>query len=162
MPLLLAAAESSPDPIALKQWLEVLLYLCGIILAVAGVWKLLTGKAEPREIANQPLSVKEAHDAATKAELEKLEKKVEAENAKHTSARKGIYQSLDQHAQRISGVEQAVKATSAEIVEVKSDLKANTAMTSEMRGEVKGMTQNVQNLTNSITNFLRDQAQPKR
>lgn len=158
---LFAAVEASPSPAALKDWLEALFYLCGGILACAGVWKLLVGKPGKTEIANDPMSVRQVHDSATKADLEKLEKKVEASDAKHTSSRKGIYGSIEDHGRKISTLETVAQNTTREISDVKSDLKANTAMTSEMRGELKAMNQSFQNLTQSVTHFLQAQAAKK-
>ncbi len=87
---------------------------------------------------------------AAKTEHEKLEHKVEINEAKNTSARKGIYGTLDEHAAEIARLKEAAERTKH--LEAKID--ANTALTAETRGEVKQINQNVERIQNSITSFL--------
>lgn len=108
-------AEASPSPVALKEWLEVFLYLGGVILCGAGVWKLLLGKPSPTELTNQPVSVRQEHDLVTQDELEKLEKKLEADSAKQASSRKGIYANLEEHGKEIASLKAQFTAVNGQL-----------------------------------------------
>lgn len=134
-------AQASPSPQVLKDWLEVVLYLCGIILAVAGVWKLVTHGASKTEISGQPIDVRQHPGTVTRDEWEQTHGRISRERREIDAEIKRVELAAEKRADR-----------------VEAKLDGNTAMTAEMQGEVKHMNQTMNNLSQSLTNFLRDQA----
>ncbi len=137
--LALPLAEASPQ--ALKDWLEVLLYICGIILAVAGVWKLATKSATKTELANQPIDVRQHAGIATASELKQVHGRIERERAEINAAIRAVSEASEKRTDKLE-----------------RSLTENTALTQRMSGEVSQINQSVQTLTSSLTNFLQHQA----
>lgn len=139
---MLADISSSPSftPGELASFLGILAFLVALVLGL----KKLFGHSPPLH-----------KEYAARTEQEKLERKVEANEAKNTSARKGIYGTLDEHAAEIAKLKESAERT--KILERKID--DNTAMTSEMKGELKQIGQNVERVQNSITHFLQTRAE---
>ena len=99
MPFAFPLAEASPQ--ALNDWLEVLLYLCGIILAVAGVWKLATKSATKTELANQPIDVRQHAGIATASELKQVHGRIERERKEIDAAIKQIATDAKERADKL-------------------------------------------------------------
>ena len=147
---------AAPDPTSVGVWLGVYAALIVAVYYTLAVLHRIRGGAT--DIKPQPFVVKEHEAAATKPEHEKLEKKVDANDAWARSARKGTYERLDNHGARISALEQSAERTADNVAKLETKIDGNTTLTAETRGEVKQINQSVQNLTSSLTNFLRDQA----
>ncbi len=62
-------ASSAPDAQFLKDWLEVLIYICGIIATTAIAWRYLTGSASRTELTNRTVKVQAHTDAVTQQQL---------------------------------------------------------------------------------------------
>lgn len=138
---MLAEISASPSPQALKQWLEVFLYLGGIILTAAGVWRLVSPSAAKTEIVDQPLEIKAHAGIATREELKQVHGRIERERREVDAAILSVAHTAEKRADK----------TDAKLDE-------NTAMTQRMSGEVSQINQSVQTLTSSLTNFLQHQA----
>lgn len=141
LPALLAAAEASPTPESLKAWLEVFLYLCGIVAAAAVAWAHLTNRASRTEISEQPLEIKAHAGTVSREELKQVHGRIERERRE-----------IDASIATVS----AAAEKRADKLEAKLD--DNTAMTREMKGEMQQMNQSVQTLSSSMTHFLQEAA----
>lgn len=76
---MLLLAQASPSPAALKEWLEVLAYLCGVIAAVVVAWGYLTNRAGKTELANQPIDVRQHPGTVTRKEWEETHGRISRE-----------------------------------------------------------------------------------
>lgn len=97
-------AQTSPDPIALKNFLEVAFYLVGGFAATVALWKMLLVKPGKTELAGQPLEFRAASAFATKEEHTKLEQRVAEEASNGAKSRKGLYLSLEQQGKEIAAL----------------------------------------------------------
>jgi seryl-tRNA synthetase len=140
-PALLAAAEASPTPESLKAWLEVFLYLCGIVAAAAVAWAHITNRASRTEISEQPLEIKAHAGTVSRDELKQVHGRIERERREIDQAISTVAAAAEKRAEKLEG-----------------KVDDNTNMTREMKGEVTQINQNVQTLTSSLTNFLQHQA----
>lgn len=136
-----STVEASPSPESLKAWLEVFLYLGGVILTAAGIYRLLSKNHSTTELANQPVEIKAHPGVVTTQELKEVHGRIARERAEINT--------------EIRRVESAAQER-LEKLETKID--ENTTMTAEMKGTVGQMNQNISALSSSLTNFLRDQA----
>lgn len=139
--LLAAAVETSPDPLAIKQWLEVIAWLAGIAVAVAGAWKLLSGSPHRSEIVGQPLEVKAAPGIASAEELRQVHGRIAREREEVEA--------------QIARVEQA---TERRLDKLETKIDDNTRLTAEMSGQLGQVNQNLHALSSSVTNFLQREA----
>lgn len=135
----LILAEASAQ--FLDDWLSVIMKLCAIILAVAGVWKLVTKGATKTEISGQPIDVRAHPGVATQAELRQVHGRIERERAEINAAIRSVAEASEKRTDKME-----------------RSLNENTALTQRTSAEVSMINQNVQTLTHSLTNFLRDQA----
>lgn len=137
-------AQASPSPEALKQWLEVVLYIAGSIATCAIAWSYLTGRSGKTSIDNQPIEVKAHSGHATRQELQEAHGRISRER--------------DQLKSEISRVETAGEKRTDKL-EAKID--ENTTATAAMGGQLNQMNQTLSSLSESLTHFLRDQANRK-
>lgn len=140
---MLLLAQTAPDPSALANFLQVAAYLVGIVTGVVILLNQFRG--QKRELINSPLEVKAHAGNVSREELRQVHGRIERERGEINEAIATVRADAEKRADKIEG-----------------KLDANTAMTSEMRGEVKQMNQNIHSLTTSVTQFLRDQAKPRR
>lgn len=131
----------APSATALKDSLEVIFYLAGLVAAIAVAWGYLTGRSSKTEIANQPIDVRAHPGVVTSAELKQVHGRIERERAEINAAIRSVSEASERRADKLE-----------------TSLKENTALTQRMSGEVSQINQSVQTLTSSLTNFLQHQA----
>lgn len=140
---MLLLAQTAPEAGALLSFLQVTAYLLGIVTAVVLLVNQFRG--QKREITNGPLEVKAHAGNVSREELRQVHGRIERERGEINEAIATVRADAEKRADKIEG-----------------KLDANTAMTSEMRGEVRQMNQNIHTLTTSVTQFLQNQAKPRR
>ncbi|MBL9187912.1 MAG: hypothetical protein JNK23_10560 [Opitutaceae bacterium] len=72
-------AQAAPSASALKEFLEVVFYICGLVAAIVVAWRALTGKATATEIADQPIEVRAHAGTVTREELKQVHGRIERE-----------------------------------------------------------------------------------
>ena len=147
----------APESASAVGWLAVTFFtiMAGLYYTLAVFHKLRGGGTE---IKPQPFVVQEHASPALKTEQEKLEKKIDAADAWARSSRKGIYEKIEDHSSRIMALESTAARTADNVAKLETKIDGNTQITAETRGAVTQINQSVQNLTSSLTNFLRDRA----
>ena len=148
--LILAEASASPNAQFLKDWLEVLMYLGGLIATVSVAWHYLTGKSEKTSVGPQPFVVKPHESLVTRSEFEKSHRDLKEDLTKQAGARKGLHQEVA----ALSGDMKALKATnehqSAALVELKRDTKDTASAVHQMIGETTQINTQLQQLVLGI------------
>lgn len=135
------AADGSPDPAAIKQWLEVVAWLAGIAVAVAGAWKLFSGTPHRSEIVGQPLEIKAAPGVASADEMKQVHGRIARERQEIEA--------------QIARVEQV---TERRLDKLEGKIDDNTKLTAEMSGTLGHMNQTMHALSTSVTNFIQREA----
>lgn len=141
IPFPVQLAQAAPSGTALKDTLEVVFYLAGLVAAVAVAWGYLTGRSSKTEISNQPIDVRAHPGVVTAAELKQVHGRIERERAEINAAIRSVAEASEKRTDKLEDA-----------------LHENSKITSEMSGEVRQINQSVQTLASSLTNFLRDQA----
>lgn len=137
-------AQASPSPEALKQWLEVVLYIAGSIATCAIAWSYITGRSGKTSIDNQPIEVKAHAGSVTREEYDQTHGRISRER--------------DELKREIHRVETASEKRTDKLEE---KIDENTTATAAMGGQLHQMNQTLSGLTESLTNFMRDQANRK-
>lgn len=153
----LAEAAASPSPQALKEWLEVLAYLCGIVAAVAIAWNQLTGRSSKTELGSQPIEVRAAAELVSKREHQSQMEKIEKELGRHAARRSEIYDVQAAQGGDIKALKESVAGTKETVGKLDAKLDANTSLTAKIDGRIDQINQSVHALNTSVTQFMRDQ-----
>jgi len=82
----LLAETAAPSATALKDFLEVVFYLAGVIAAVVVAWRAMSGKAAATEIEGQPIEVRAHPGSVTREELKQVHGRIERERREIDSA----------------------------------------------------------------------------
>lgn len=141
LPDILAEAAASPTPESLKAWLEVFLYICGIIAAGSVAWAHLTNRASKTEIDGQPLEVKAHAGVVNREELRQVHGRIDRERREIDAAIALVAIQAEKRADKMDG-----------------KLDENTKLTSEMNGQLQQMNQTLSQVQESLAHFMRDQA----
>ncbi|MBI5768749.1 MAG: hypothetical protein HZA93_13205 [Verrucomicrobia bacterium] len=120
----LAEAAPSFTPGELAAFLGIVAFLLGLYVL---------GK---KAFGHEPPLHKEY---APRTEIEKLEKKIDAGIAKDTSARKGIYGTLDAHSARLAALEADKHTTAEKLGTLDDKIAENTAITSDTKAKMEGV-----------------------
>lgn len=151
------SALSQIEATHLEQWLKILFWLCGGIAAVLIIVDRLTGKHGKREIQS-PLEVRAAADLVPRAEHEKHMSEIKAELGRHAARRAEIYDMQSEQGGEVKALQAHVDGLKATVAKVEAKLDSNTNLTARIDGRIDQINQNVSNLTASVTQFMRDQA----
>lgn len=136
----------APDSPASVGWIVLTFFaiMGGLYYTIVVFEKLRGKKPVQTEITGGPVEFKQFTGVVTRKEWEETHGRISRERRE-----------IDTEIKRV----EAVAEKRADKVEKKID--ENTAMTSEMKGQVGQMNQSMGKLSDSLTNFMRDQANKK-
>ena len=138
-------AETPPPPEALSSWLSVMFYLVGGATACVLLFREITGKRGATEISGQPLEVKAHAGTVTRRELDETHGRISRERKEINDAIVAVREDMRERTDKLE-----------------QKLDENTKMTSHMSGQLGGMDATLGNLSNALTNYMRDQARTNR
>jgi len=148
-PLTLADLSAPPPPEILSSWLAVFFYLVGGTTAAIILYRQVTGRGSSTTISDQPLEVKEHAGIATLQQLEAVK------NETHGRIKRERGE-IDARIQRVEEISER------KFDKIEEKIDENTKLTAGMNGEMRQINQAVTQLTSSLTNFMRDQANDSR